>query len=32
MLAFKNFKHALSEEFCAINNQLLGIEESKYFI
>jgi hypothetical protein len=28
MLAFKNFKHALSEEFCVINNQLQ--EESKY--
>lgn len=32
MLAFKNFKYALSEEFCTINNQLLGIEESKYSI
>jgi hypothetical protein len=30
MLAFKNFKHALSEEFCQVNNQLLGIEESKF--
>jgi hypothetical protein len=31
MLAFKNFKYALSEEFCTVNNQLLGIEESKFF-
>ena len=32
MLAFKNFKHALSEEFCQVNNQLLGIEESKFLL
>lgn len=32
MLAFKNFKHALSEEFCLVNNQLSGVEESKFYI
>lgn len=33
MLAFKNFKQALSDEFCVVNNQLIGsAEESKCFL
>jgi hypothetical protein len=30
MLAFKNFKHALSEEFVQINNPNQGDTESKF--